>query len=191
MACNQYCLVDFEELYRMHARRLWLFVRRRGVPAAECEDVVQEVFLRAFRGRRLFRGESSPLRWLFGVATRVSARRLREIRRPSCMAATDDVSDNLPSGGCSPLESAELQELISMLDRSLDLAGPECRELILGQDLERRASSAGASGGDLRVGTLWVRRHRARKRVRSLLTRLQTRRRAPRETLRQDSQAGA
>ena len=172
-------LIDFEELYRAHAGRLWLYVRKRGVRAAECEDVVQEVFLRAFRGRRLFRGDSSALQWLFGVATRVSSGCFHKNRSLGSIVASVDILENRPSDASSPLESAELQELMAMLERSFDLAGPACRELILGEDLEHSASSGGATARSLRIGTLWVKRHRARKRVRALLTKLQASRRMP------------
>jgi RNA polymerase sigma-70 factor, ECF subfamily len=45
------------------------------------KDVMQEVFLRAFRARAEFAGAGSPLSWLYRITTNLCLNRLRDTRR--------------------------------------------------------------------------------------------------------------
>ena len=49
----------------------------------EAEDHVQEVFLRVWRSRERFQGQSSPRTWLYRVATNVCLDTLRRDARRS------------------------------------------------------------------------------------------------------------
>ncbi|HPF60845.1 MAG: RNA polymerase sigma factor [Gemmatimonadetes bacterium] len=55
-------------LVRRHAPVLGRYLRSRGAASSELEDLVQEVFIRAFQGLDGWRGDA-PLRgWLFRIA---------------------------------------------------------------------------------------------------------------------------
>lgn len=162
-------LIDLEHLYRLHAARLRTWARRQGVPPAECEDLVQEIFLQAHRGQTLFRGDSTSLSWLFGIAKRVSVKAWRQRCLRRAPPRFTDILDEIPSDGPSPLESAELRELASMLDHALDLAGAERRRLILAHALGQAAAKGDPNIRPQKDGTRWVSLHRARKKVMALL----------------------
>ncbi len=167
--------IDLDQLFRSHAAHLRNWLKRRGLPPAECEDLVQEAFLRAHCGKDSFRGEASSLTWLFGIVKRIGGKSLLRTGRWSSRACPDDLLDCLPSHAPSPLEAAELRELIDMLERALELAGAECRRLILSPALEGASGAASSNRCSLKIGTVWVRRHRARKRLRSLLHHIESR----------------
>lgn len=61
--------VDFAELVEQHRRELHIHCYRMLGSFDEAEDVVQEVFLRAWRGRYGFAGRSSLRVWLYQIAT--------------------------------------------------------------------------------------------------------------------------
>lgn len=71
---------DVGEWYRVHGaavyRRILRFYR-----AQEAEEVLQEVFLRVLRTADSYRGESSPVTWLYQVTTRHCLNRLRDAKR--------------------------------------------------------------------------------------------------------------
>src|SRR6185369_12026886 len=54
----------FEEIYRLHHRRVYSLCLRMVRNASEAEDLTQEVFILLFRKLHTFRGESSFTTWL-------------------------------------------------------------------------------------------------------------------------------
>src|SRR5512145_3515152 len=66
--CRQGELGAFEELYRLHAGRLYSVALRLVGNAADAEDLLQEIFLAAHRKLDTFRGESALGTWLYRLA---------------------------------------------------------------------------------------------------------------------------
>lgn len=64
-------------LYDAHADRLWRLLARLGVPDAQLEDALQEVFLIAHRKLASFRGDAQLSTWLSGITLRVA----KDVRR--------------------------------------------------------------------------------------------------------------
>ena len=81
----------FEALYRREFAFVWAAARHLGVPPGALDDVVQDVFLTAYRRLDHLRFEVSPRAWLFGVTRKVSFRyrrgAARRTRRHDAMAA--------------------------------------------------------------------------------------------------------
>src|SRR5262245_39510220 len=115
----------FGLLMDAHLERVWSLVWRVLRHREDTEDVVQEVFLTAWRSFAGFRGESSLATWLGKIAVTRALnhldRRGEKIRRGSVplLADADDVSQ--PGGrvielmdarpGASPLKALEAREL--------------------------------------------------------------------------------
>ncbi|MCB9569814.1 MAG: sigma-70 family RNA polymerase sigma factor [Myxococcales bacterium] len=72
---------DFQAIYRQEFRFVWATARRLGVPPASVEDVVQDVFLTAYRRMDQVHFEVSPRAWLHGVTRRVASRYRRTAAR--------------------------------------------------------------------------------------------------------------
>jgi RNA polymerase sigma-70 factor, ECF subfamily len=68
--------VRFELLYRDYVTRVSRWVHRFGVPQADREDVVQDIFFVAFRRLAEFDG-GKPAGWLY----QITRRRVRDYRR--------------------------------------------------------------------------------------------------------------
>ncbi len=71
---------ELARIYRDHADFVWRTVQRFGVPEAQAEDVVHEVFMVVQRRLADFDAGSSTRAWLWGIARGVAAnfRRGRE-----------------------------------------------------------------------------------------------------------------
>jgi len=87
----------FEQLYRLHSRRVYAVCVRMVKDPAEAEDLTQEAFLLLFRKIHTFRGESAFSTWLHRLAVN---RVLMCLRRKSLPAVSLDepMDSNEPSG---------------------------------------------------------------------------------------------
>lgn len=63
---------EFEELVRLHQRRIYRVLLGLVRDADAADTLTQECFLRAFRHRRSFRGESSAGTWLVRIAVNLA-----------------------------------------------------------------------------------------------------------------------
>ena len=60
----------FDALFERHAAQMLGFLLPLTGSRAEAEDLVQEVFLAAYRAHASFQGRAKPVRWLLGIAVR-------------------------------------------------------------------------------------------------------------------------
>jgi RNA polymerase sigma-70 factor (ECF subfamily) len=67
----------FKDLYNAHATRLYNLAYRMAGSAAEAEDLLQEIFLQAFRKLSSYKGESALGTWLYRLAMNLCLDRLR------------------------------------------------------------------------------------------------------------------
>ena len=145
----------FERLYRAHAGAVRMFARRRtGV--AEADDVVAEVFLSAWR--RLDDVPGDPLPWLLGIARGVLANRRRGEDRHAALIARL-MSEQLANSALGD------DELDLALIRALGSLSASDQELLLLVAWERLSSEELAQVLGLSKGTVAVRLHRARRRL--------------------------
>src|ERR1035438_10231479 len=82
----------FEEIYRLHARRVYaLCLRMLGDPI-EAEDLAQEAFLQLFRKIHTFRGESAFSSWLHRLTANVVLMSFR--RKKAAVTSLDEITRN-------------------------------------------------------------------------------------------------
>jgi RNA polymerase sigma-70 factor (ECF subfamily) len=105
----------FEQLYRLHSRRVYAVCVRMVKDTAEAEDLTQETFMLLFRKIHTFRGESAFSTWLHRLAVN---RVLMCLRRKSLPAVSLDepMDSNEPSGP----PAIDVGCLDSILEGSLD-----------------------------------------------------------------------
>src|SRR3989441_2505644 len=79
------------ELVRRHARALARFLAGAGAVAADVDDLVQEAFIRAFRGLGRFRGQCQVRTWLMTIGGNVLKDAHRRSRRSRLVPLGDDL----------------------------------------------------------------------------------------------------
>ncbi len=67
----------FNELYNRYFRRVYGFVQSRLRNHADAEEITQETFVTIFRSIENYRGQSSLLSWMFGIAKNLSNNTIR------------------------------------------------------------------------------------------------------------------
>jgi RNA polymerase sigma-70 factor (ECF subfamily) len=109
-------------LYREHYAFVWRVLRRCGVPEADVDDAVQEVFLVVHRRLGDFEGQCSERTWLYAVAVRVASTlrrtlRRRELRRDRAGADLHATTPIDPEDELSRAQAGQiLQSLLDELD---------------------------------------------------------------------------
>lgn len=71
---------DFNELYERYFPRVYSYVFRRLRNHADAEEVVQETFTVVFHSVDAYRGRSSLLSWIYGIARNTANNHIRRVR---------------------------------------------------------------------------------------------------------------
>lgn len=113
----------FAELYNRYFQRIYNFVYARMRNHAETEEVVQETFLAVFRSFENYRGQSSLLSWIYGIAKNTTNNSLRRAKSQSERIDLADDEDLLPRPSLdvgSPDEQLDLHRFRDQLSERLD-----------------------------------------------------------------------
>ena len=78
----------FEALVVKYQRRIARHVARYVRRANDVEDVVQETFIRAYRGLAAFRGDSAFYTWLYRIATNMALNSIKRDPSPVLLGGT-------------------------------------------------------------------------------------------------------
>ena len=168
--CRSGDLTAFEELYRAHAGKLFSVACRMLGNPADAEDLLQEIFLTAHRKLDSFRGEAALGTWLYRLATNQCLDYLR-----SRAARTNQVTDALEdeAGPFEPAGRTLAEQTVTKMDLERALARlPEgCRAAFVLHDVQGLEHREVAEALGIAEGTSKSQVHKARLRLRSLLTR--------------------
>jgi RNA polymerase sigma-70 factor, ECF subfamily len=170
----------FEEIYRMHSRRVYsLCLRMLGDPV-EAEDLAQEAFLQLFRKIHTFRGESAFSSWLHRLTANVVLMSFR--KKKGLVTSLDEMTrindeDSVPRWEIGSLD----MRLLGVFDRvNLQTAVEQLPEgykrMFLLHDVHGYEHNEIAKILDCSIGNSKSQLHKARKRLRELLHRLKDRR---------------
>jgi RNA polymerase sigma-70 factor, ECF subfamily len=145
----------FDQIVERHFAAIGRLVARLLAWRGEVQDVVQETFIVAFEKLPQFEGRSQLRTWLSTIALRTARRSLR-MRRLQFWKNDVEVAFE---PDCE-LENRERAEKVRAAVRSL---GESLREVVVLHYLEGESIQATAEILGLRVNTVEVRLHRARK----------------------------
>lgn len=157
----------FEALVVKYQRRIARHVARYVPIASDVEDVVQEVFIRAFRGLRSFRGDSAFYTWLYRIATNAALTYLRGAPREEQLDDSEDERGNPFEPGISDGETPErtlmASQIADAVRQGLARMQPELVDALTLFEVEGKSYSDIAQMFDVPVGTVRSRIFRARE----------------------------
>ena len=112
----------FDEVYAAHVGFVWRVLRTLGVPDAQIEDAVQDVFVVVHRRLAEWQGRAAITTWLFAIARRVAQAHRRRASRnaaspiePLSDALSDELADERPGGGDPFAELSRAQAAATVL----------------------------------------------------------------------------
>ncbi len=149
------CFAEMVERSEPGLRRL---LGRIGGRGADIDDLVQETYLRAWRGFGRFRGESSLTTWITRIAVNVSRNwaRSRRTTVPLSRDAESALGSRTGAGDAAVMEAYE---------KALARLSPDQRSVFLLHEVEGLSYQEVAEALGCPVGTVMSRLHRARARL--------------------------
>jgi RNA polymerase sigma-70 factor, ECF subfamily len=168
--CRRGDLGAFEELYRAHSGRLYSVAYRMLGNQADAEDLLQDIFLAAHRKLETFRGESALGTWLYRLAVNLCLDYLRS-RTGRAIQVTDPLDDEPALYDTRSRGLAERTVAKMDLERALVQLPEGCRAAFLLHDVEGLEHREVAEIMGIAEGTSKSQVHKARLRLRQLLSR--------------------
>jgi RNA polymerase sigma-70 factor (ECF subfamily) len=157
----------FEALVVKYQRRIARHVARYVPLASDVEDVVQEVFIRAYRGLQSFRGDSAFYTWLYRIATNAAVTFLRSAPREDQLDDSEDERSSPFEPGVSDGETPErtlmANQIADAVRKGLARMQPELVDALTLFEVEGKSYSEIAQMFDVPVGTVRSRIFRARE----------------------------
>jgi RNA polymerase sigma-70 factor (ECF subfamily) len=167
---------SFEHLVRKYQPRVFATARRYARHESEVEDIVQEVFLKAFQKLDGFRGEAPFEHWLMRLAVRTCYDFLRAHQRNRETAfseISEEAGEWLDRFAIDPADASEnaaaARELVNLV---LEKLSPPARLVITLLEIEERSVKEISALTGWSVSLVKVRAFRARAEMRKWLHRL-------------------
>jgi RNA polymerase sigma-70 factor (ECF subfamily) len=167
--CRGGDLGAFEELYTAHAGRLYSLAFRMLGNTADAEDLLQEIFLSAHRKLESFRGDAALGTWLYRLAMNqiLDYVRSRAARAGQLTDGLDDASVVADARG-HRLADRAIDRID--LERALGELPDGCRAAFVLHDVEGLEHKEVAQVLGIAEGTSKSQVHKARLRLRKLLS---------------------
>ena len=153
---------DFDKVVHLYWPRIFRFVLASVRDRDAAENLTQDCFFRAYKGRMRFRGDSSLITWLMRIAVNLVRdfarnRRLQFWRqaRSSGLGITD-ISEWLPDNGISPEAKALVKEQVSAVWDAASVLSEKQRTVFLlrfveDMDLLEIAAATGMKEGTVKM----------------------------------------
>jgi RNA polymerase sigma-70 factor (ECF subfamily) len=166
-------VASFEPLVIKYQHRVFATSRRYARRASEVEDIVQEVFVKAFQKLNSFRGDAPFEHWLMRLTVRTcyDFLRVHQRSRESVFAdLTSEESAWLERFAVQPEQASETAAAAkALINRVLDQLSPEAQLVITLLEIEERSVKEIAALTGWTIPLVKIRAFRARKAMRKCL----------------------
>jgi RNA polymerase sigma-70 factor (ECF subfamily) len=164
----------WEDLVRVHTRKVYALCYRFTNSAQEAQDLTQEVFLRVFRTVKTFRSDEGSFgTWLSRVTRNLLIDHYRRTRQER---VTDSIEEQLPtieeSGAAAAARPDQMvagREASEILQAALQKLSPDLREAVILRDLQEMEYREIADVLQIPEGTVKSRINRGRAELTRLL----------------------
>lgn len=166
----------FAEIYDAHVDYLWRAALRMGLDEAAAEDVVQQVFVAAFRRLDDFEGRASLRTWLFRFLLRQVRQHRRSLQRKSPHVFGSEIDpDSLVATDDAPDVAFARSEASRLVRTFLDELSEEKAEVFLLMEIEKMTGPEVASLLEVPVQTVYSRQRAVREQFETFVDRIRGR----------------
>jgi len=165
----------FTLLVERYKNRLTNFTFRYVGDWDECNDVVQETFVRVFRSRHSYKPVAKFSTWLYTIATNLAKTRLRRRRIRRFVSLSSSHPDEPEPLFDIPDEDARADRLLESsmkeerIQKALASLSDKYREVIVLRDVQELSYEEIASISGLNIGTVKSRINRGRIQLQEML----------------------
>jgi RNA polymerase sigma-70 factor (ECF subfamily) len=160
----------FDELVRRTHVDTYTLALRLTAHEEDARDVVQESYLRAWRGLPTFRGDAQFSTWMYRITANTAystVKRRRRHRSEPLDSLVDEPVELHPE--LQPEGAAETSALLDQLSVALEHLAPKLRVLVVLKDVYGLTHEEIADELGISVAAAKVRLHRGRRKLRDLL----------------------
>lgn len=161
----------FEELVRATYADAYTLAYRLTGNEEDARDVVQDAYLRAFKGLKNFRGDASFSTWMYRItancASSYLAKRTKNRHEDIDSETSTAIADNRPD--VDPELRADAAAERQRLNDALQSLPPDMRAVVVLRDVYDLPHEAIAAELGISEGAAKVRLHRARRKLRERL----------------------
>jgi RNA polymerase sigma-70 factor, ECF subfamily len=159
----------FDELVRRTYVDTYTLAVRLTANEEDARDVVQEAYLRAWKGIKRFRGDAQFSTWLYRI-TANAAYTLVQKRRRRRTEPLETVDEPVEAAvGAQPEAAAESALLLEQLSAAVAELPPKLRAIVVLKDVYGLSHEDIAAELGISIAAAKVRLHRARKKLRDRL----------------------
>lgn len=163
----------FGEIVKRYERAVHAIVQRMMGPREDVADVVQEVFLAAWRGLGGFRGDARFGTWLHTITVNATLKRLKALKRSEFVSIDDEENgfeDRLVASNThEPFEALCSSEERLAVRRALGRLSDSHRMTVVLYYFEGYSCDEISQMMNCSVGTVWSRLHYACRKLKSCL----------------------
>lgn len=138
----------------------------------DARDVVQEAYLRAYRGLKRFRGDAQFSTWMYRITANCAATFLGKRSRNRHDELTDDLVGDEPATTVDPEASLDAAATRDRLQQALRRLPPRLRAVVVLRDVYDLPHESIAAELGISTSAAKVRLHRARRKLRADLVSL-------------------
>ncbi len=159
----------FDELVRRTYVDTYTLAMRLTANEEDARDVVQESYLRAWKGIKRFRGDAQFSTWMYRITANAAATLVQKRRRRR-VESLENVEEPIDlSLEARPDVAAESTIGLEDLARAVETLPPKLRSIVVLKDVYGLSHEAIAEELGISVAAAKVRLHRGRKRLRDVL----------------------
>jgi len=163
----------FDALVRRYRKRMFALALHLSGTESDADDIVQDVFIRAFRALDQFEGRSEFFTWVYRLTVNraLDARRTRSRRSESSIEEDDPRIERALEVDAygDPRRAAELRQTYVRVLRALDALPPEMRTTVVLVTLQGLSNTEAAVVQGCPSGTIAWRLHEGRRRLREAI----------------------
>jgi len=159
----------YEALVRQYRNDVFGFAYHFVRDREEAWDLSQEVFIKAHRALKRFRGDASFKTWVLRITANQCKDFLKKRRIKTVSFDGAPQYENRPAPELDPRDQAEAQEVGQAIQRAVDALPVKHRTAFVLREIEGLSYQEMAGVMNCSVGTVMSRLHHARRKLRSLL----------------------
>jgi RNA polymerase sigma-70 factor, ECF subfamily len=169
---------SFQLLVQRHQRRAFAIALGLCRDENDARDIVQEAFLRVYRGIDGFQHGSSFFTWLYRIVTNLTIDLMRKPGRKQVQLGDGHASDEELAGdfplvsridGADPMDVMRRKEIAARIQAALEALPPYHRGVILMREVEGMSYEEMAEAMNVSKGTIMSRLFHARQKLQKAL----------------------
>ncbi len=164
----------FEEIVVRYQKRVFGILCRYERDHQKVEDLVQETFLKAWRGLARYRAKSPFEHWISRIASNVARDHLRRIQRRIRETSFEDMGDSaldwLSVGNTN--KELKIHEARQLLDYAMQVLTEQNQEIVILREIRGLSLKEVSQITGLTTANVKIRSHRAKLKMREALEEL-------------------